>query len=266
MNNPKNFDRMFWVLYRERLKSARKPVLVLDFDGTVSPFVVDRNKAYPYPELIEPVKDIITETNTRVIICTGRRIETIKPLIKDWMPVEIWGSHGWEHLKVNGTYELFAMQLKFRAVLKELENYLLSRIPIEHLELKLSSIAVHWRGVSGEAQDLIKKKVAENKTLITTSSEIKCMEFCEGFEFRLKGKNKGTVIKEIRKSLPVDDFILYAGDDVTDEDAFQQLNGLNGVGVLVAKHAHPSHAQFWITAPHEVRSLLCEWKQILTEN
>ncbi len=37
--------------FLERLRSAPTRVLLLDYDGTLAPFVVDRTLALPYPEV-----------------------------------------------------------------------------------------------------------------------------------------------------------------------------------------------------------------------
>ena len=35
--------------FLERLKTANKRMLLLDYDGTLAPFRVDRDHAFPYP-------------------------------------------------------------------------------------------------------------------------------------------------------------------------------------------------------------------------
>ena len=51
--------------FLERLRSAPSRVLLLDYDGTLAPFVVDRTLARPYPEIPPLIGRIMTQ-GTRV--------------------------------------------------------------------------------------------------------------------------------------------------------------------------------------------------------
>ncbi len=47
--------------------------LLLDYDGTIAPFRADRNRALPYPAVLELLQRIRNLTDTRLVLVTGRR-------------------------------------------------------------------------------------------------------------------------------------------------------------------------------------------------
>ena len=62
--------------FLERLRSAPARVLLLDYDGTLAPFVVDRTLALPYPE-VPPLIVRIMAQGTRVVLISGRPVREL---------------------------------------------------------------------------------------------------------------------------------------------------------------------------------------------
>ena len=50
----------------QRLRTCTQPVLLLDYDGTMAPFTVERSNASPYPGVVEALQGVLEGTNTRV--------------------------------------------------------------------------------------------------------------------------------------------------------------------------------------------------------
>src|SRR5947208_2003261 len=88
-----------------RLRSASSRVLLLDYDGTLAPFCVDRTLAFPYPE-VPPLVARIMEQGTRVVLISGRPVRELLMLTGFSPQPEIWGSHGLERLMTDGHYEV----------------------------------------------------------------------------------------------------------------------------------------------------------------
>ena len=88
----------------DQLRSAATSALLLDYDGTLAPFQTERDRAYPYPQVVPLLERILKNGRSRVVIVTGRAIEDVQPLLDPLPAVEIWGSHGIEHLSAEGTY------------------------------------------------------------------------------------------------------------------------------------------------------------------
>jgi trehalose 6-phosphate phosphatase len=75
-------------------------------------------------------------------------------------------------------------------------------------------------------------------------------------EVRPVGVNKGKALQvlltnSLRGCLP-----LYIGDDTTDVDAFQVVNHLGGISIVVAEQAHPSVAHYYLHDTEDVHRFL----------
>src|SRR5258707_13217695 len=103
------FDSFF-----EKLAEASDSVLMLDFDGTLAPFRVDRNAASPDPEAKRLLGRIKNRTRTQLAIVTGRRAEEASRLL-GMDNVEVWGCHGWERLHRDGRSEWLPLDVEMAA-------------------------------------------------------------------------------------------------------------------------------------------------------
>jgi trehalose-phosphatase len=87
------------------------------------------------------------------------------------------------------------------------------------------------------------------------------IEFDGGLELRVREPNKGTVVRAIRKELPIDCPVSYLGDDLTDEDAFRALKG-EGLSLLVRPEYRSTTADAWLRPPEELATFLNDWLRI----
>jgi len=80
--------------FLERLRSAPARVLLLDYDGTLAPFVVDRTLALPYPE-VPPLIVRIMAQGTRVVLISGRPVRELLLLSGISPQPEVWEAMVW---------------------------------------------------------------------------------------------------------------------------------------------------------------------------
>ncbi len=107
-------DRFFLAL-----KNAGSSLLILDYDGTLAPFRVNRDEAVPYEGVRDALVAIAGSPRTRVVVVTGRALSEIVRLL-DVEPVpEIWASHGWEHRGPDGDVTAFPLPNGARAALDQ---------------------------------------------------------------------------------------------------------------------------------------------------
>ncbi|MBN2059514.1 MAG: trehalose-phosphatase [Deltaproteobacteria bacterium] len=243
--------------YRQLDKSFQK-LLILDYDGTLAPFHIDPSKAVPYPGIIRMLNRIMKNRHVKTVIVSGRWTKDIVPLLQlDRMP-EIWGSHGLERLKEDGTYEVAEMEK--RAV----EGIVLSKEWIDRLglsnrsEMKPGCLAIHWRGLNRHRIDSIKAMIEDKWSLILKGYGLEIKQFDGGMEFRVPGRNKGDAVKTLLNEAGRDYVAAYLGDDMTDEDAFHGING-KGIGILVRKKWRRTAADIWIKPPEELLEFLSHW-------
>lgn len=237
-----------------RLSCAHSRALLLDYDGTLAPFHVDRDPAEPYPNIPVLIHRIRSRTNTRVGIATGRCAREISELI-GIQGIETWGCHGMERLYANGTHELAQIDAQVRQRISKINELLAQEGLSEMLEYKPTGTAVHWRG-GLSAADVASK--VRKVWLMTGQEGLNLIRFDGGLEIRAAGKNKGDIVRTVLGEMGKKAAIAYLGDDQTDEDAFAALQGF-GLGVLVQAEYRPTVADVWVRPPEGVIAFLQNW-------
>ncbi len=241
-------------------KAAQAPqrLLLLDYDGTLSPFVTDRFQAYPYPGVPELLSQIIARPHSRLVIITGRPLVEIKPLLRISPLPEIWGSHGWEHLRADNTLDNYLPPEPVRQAMKVAEVRIRQKVPPEQLDLKPGSLAVHWRGLVPEMQKSIRANARYAWQPFHGQAGLTLNSFDGGYELRAPGRDKGTATRILLEESGGRAAVAYLGDDLTDEDAFAAL-GDQGEGILVRQEFRETQAKWWIKPPEELLEFLEKW-------
>jgi trehalose 6-phosphate phosphatase len=248
-----NLERFF-----NNLDSTQKRALMLDYDGTLAPFRVERDKALPYPGIRGILTRLVSADRTRIVIISGRRVKDLVPLIGLDVSPEIWGSHGLERLKRDGEYQLTELGALTRQGLAEASNWLKAQGLAGVSERKPSGIAFHWRGLSPDKANELKERIEKKWFPSAGNFGLILHEFDGGLELRVAGITKGNVVESIAKEMGGDAVLAYLGDDLTDEDAFNALRG-RGLSVLVRDSRRETAADLWIKPPQELLQFLEKW-------
>ena len=240
------------------LVSAPRSVLLLDYDGTLAPFALERHEAVPYAGLTELLQQIMKTGRTRLLIVTGRDGYEIAPLLKlDPLP-EVWGSHGLQRLWPDGRCEMPEIPAKVSQALEEGRRWLLDQGIADLVELKPGSIAAHWRGIDDEAASKLRGRVLLGWFPIAERGSLRLLEFDGGVEMRMADMDKGDAVRVVLSETAREVPVAYLGDDATDEHAFQAL-GDRGLTVLVRPVERRTAAQVWLQPPEELQEFLEGW-------
>lgn len=244
-----------------RFAGAAASLLLLDFDGTLAPFRVDRFKARPWSGVRGLLNRIQEHRKTRVVMISGRPAGEIGPLLGLETPAEVWGLHGAERLYPDGRHVLEAVRPEVRARLDEVTAQLRRDSFGGLLEEKPNAAVMHWRGVAPEKARLIETRTRELFEPLTLIDGLNLLEFEAGLELRA-GRNKGGAVKAILAEAnaggPANVPTAYLGDDLTDEIAFAALKG-RGLSVLVRREWRETVADMWLKPPEELREFLRLW-------
>lgn len=217
-----------------RLLSERGAVF-LDYDGTLTPIVDDPRDAVLAPEARALLQDLSRLVPVGVI--SGRDLDDVRARVG----IDgIWygGSHGfdlagpggWRHVEEAGEAAIPALD----AAEAELGEAL-GPIRGTSLERKRFSLAVHYRRAPPEAAAGVERAVDDvlgrREGLRKTSGK-------KVFELRPDADwDKGRALLTLLEALGLEEsgsFVVFAGDDVTDEDAFRVLRARRlGVGLLI---------------------------------
>lgn len=206
-----------------RLAAAERLLVASDFDGVLAPLVDDPNDARPQPASIEALQRLAHCGQTHVAVVSGRDLAVLRRLLGPHDDFMLAGSHGAE-------LEAGAPTAAERRLLQTFRSRLvqaMSGIPGAHVEDKPFSVAAHYRRVPGPHRDRASAAVEE----IVARWPHKVVRGKDVVELMVRAATKGDAILSLRRRL-APTLVVYLGDDVTDEDAFEVL-GPDDVGVKV---------------------------------
>lgn len=246
--------------FMQEVGSAAQRALLLDYDGTLAPFRIERDQAVPYPGVLDLLSAIIAAPRTRVVVISGRWTQDLLPLLPIEPRPEIWGSHGWERLHPDGTHEQIALDARAAQNLADAYTWAEAAGLRDRCEQKPTSLAIHWRGLPQQRIVALREGVLAAWAPLAEASGLIPHEFDGGIELRASGRDKGSAIATLIAELGAHAAIAYLGDDMTDEDAFRALSG-KGVGVLVRPELRPTEADLWIRPPDELLEFLALWQR-----
>lgn len=239
-----------------RVSEASARALLLDYDGTLAPFCFNPEEAYPYPEISKTLKRIQQETDTRLAIVTGRGASEI-PKLLELTGVEVWGCHGLERLKADGSDEFSRIDARLLAAIETASKLIACEGLSSFAERKTASIAIHWRGREAIAEAVM-QKMRRIWSLIPDRDDLRLAPFEGGIEIRPAKKDKGDAVRSLLYEMGPDVAMAYLGDDLTDEDAFGALTR-RGFNVLVRQEYRPTLADAWIKPPAALLEFLRGW-------
>jgi trehalose 6-phosphate phosphatase len=232
---------------------------MLDYDGTLAPFHIEPERAVPYPEVGPVLRRIVESGGTRVVVVSGRPADEVPPLLGLRERPEIWGSHGWERLMPDGRRVAEQPVAHARTALDTAANAIQSGMPEgARLERKLASIALHWRGLTPQVVEALRRRAAELWEPIAREGAVETLPFDGGLELRTIGCNKQYAVKAILSETAQESAIAYLGDDITDEDAFRAIK-MRGIGVLVRPEFRETTADIWLRPPQELVEFMERW-------
>jgi len=233
---------------------GKKIFFFFDYDGTLTP-IVSRPENALLSEEVRSLLGTLADLST-VVIISGRDLKDIKEKV-GLRNIFYAGSHGYEIEGPEGTHLRYEAGLSYlpiiRAITIELQD-ILNDIPGVQIEQKKFAVAVHYRNVpEGQIEKvrmLTSQAVGPHKDLIIGKGKM-VLEVRPAMEW-----DKGKAVDWITSSLNAGpkDFYVYAGDDMTDEDAFKGLYE-NSIGFLVGS-AVDSYADYVLKNTDETKELI----------
>lgn len=246
------------------LSRAERPLLLLDYDGTLAPFCVDRFQARPWAGARELLSSIQLQGRTGIAVISGRPAGEVARLLHLTPSPEIWGLHGAERLHADGRRELERIPEEIQSRLDGLRERLKRDSFGGLFEDKPNAVVMHWRGASpGKAAEIEARALALFQPLAETDG-LRLLKFEAGVELRA-GRDKGDAVRSILEEAsgggPVAVPVAFLGDDITDESAFRAVNALPAAHLtaLVRAECRQTAADIWLRPPEEMLGFLQRW-------
>lgn len=209
--------------------SAAAHSFFFDFDGTLTE-IAETPAAVLVSDQTRCALHALSEaTSGAVAVITGREIEAVDHFLAP-VRLPVAGVHGFERRTANGARTSAATSDEDARRLELALTPLIARSPGLLLERKRGAIALHYR----QRQDLEEACVSSMENAIADFRDVVLTRGKMVIEARFHRATKGTAIKEFLSEPPFAGRIpIFAGDDVTDEDAFETVNGLGGISIKI---------------------------------
>ncbi len=238
----------------DRLAAVDRLLVALDFDGTVAPIVDDPSESRALPAAHAALLALSAMPGTTVALVSGRAIESLAEVSLLPETVLLVGSHGLEvrlgdlatdeHEGSLNAVELARVDADQLSALLEHVAPLVNAVDGAWIERKPAGFAVHTRQVDDAAAVRLHDAVRE--AALALHPDLTVRRGLNVLELSLRDATKADGIAALRAATR-SDAVLFAGDDVTDEDALAALvAGDVGIKVggadSVAPHRVPDEA------------------------
>jgi len=244
----------------DRIRRHPRRLLVLDFDGTLAPFEVDR-MAVRVPEASrQALEDILHRDRDQVAFVSGRPIAELSRLL-DGFATPLAGEHGWEERSASGVLVQHTPSFPSRLLLHVAETIVRVMGLGDRLEVKRASIVLHTRGVTSAS---VRRRVARCARMLRSlfvHDHMWLDAIHGGFELRERTRTKGTAVAGLIERAGPGVLPVYFGDDATDEDAFAVVRPV-GITVRVGEDAATTRAEWALDSPDAVSDFLCRWAEM----
>jgi trehalose 6-phosphate phosphatase len=239
------------------LPQGRRLLLFLDYDGTLVEIAPRPELAQPTPPLIRILTRLSSLLNQAVVVVSGRPLADLQALLPI-SGLNYLGSHGAQGLLGGRPWNLEASDEKQEephALVAELTRNL-SGLNGWWLEKKTPGFALHYRQAQPTEEKRIMAVLEPWLRRVVHEGRYQVLPGRKVVEILPQGVSKGAAIQKILLFPRFSGFFpIYIGDDVTDETAFQALQG-QGLTVKVGDTGTASAAALALANPQEVRRFL----------
>ena len=215
-------DKAAQVLLLKDYRKSQKRLMLLDYDGTLVPFVADPARAQPGRRVISLMQRLAENPANHVVLISGRDRRTLE----EWfgsLPIRLVAEHGFVARTGSGEWRVMKpIPGDWKRRLIPILRLFADRLPGASVEEKEYSLVWHYRGADAEQGEPVAHELIDNLIALTGNVDVQIMQANKAVEIRVAGINKGTTARELIAEAEFD-FILAVGDDRTDEDLFAVL-------------------------------------------
>ena len=207
----------------DRFARAARPMLLLDYDGTLVPFALDPAAAAPEADAKEALAALAGRPQVTLVILSGRDRASLERMVGD-VPATLVAEHGaWMRARGSSEWQaLVRADTAWKRQVKDVMRLFEQRIPGSSIEEKDFSLVWHWRGADRHVGTEASRELVEALTTITANTELVVLAGHRIVEVKGTAAGKGPFyVSKVAPRNP--DFVLAMGDDATDETLFRVL-------------------------------------------
>lgn len=234
-------------------------VLLSDFDGTLAEFHADPAAPMLTPARRNLLTALAVRPDVTVGLISGRRLSDLRD--RTTLPANVYhaGLHGLEIAIEDRRWQHPDLR-ESRDVVTDLVSRIRRRVgdvPGLRLEEKGVALTVHVRGVDPSIRDEVLERAEACADPWLDAGQLKRLVSNQAREYLPNiAWNKGDALQWIARDVRTEygrpPWVVFLGDDVTDEDAFLAID--RGTAIVVG--TRPSVARYRLQDPGEVERLL----------
>ncbi len=234
-------------------RNAGRRLLLLDYDGTLVPFSIDRDAVRPDPRVTRILKELASDSANHVALVSGRSRRDLTRWFGE-IPITLIGEHGaWVRDRADREWKaMLSEDVEWKDRVRPFIDRFVERLPGSAVEEKDFSLAWHYRSVDIETGTAAARELVDVLTSLTASLDLQVLSGNRVVEIRRGGVNKGTYFATRLSEEPWD-FLLAAGDDWTDEAMFAVLPP---TAFSVRVGLAPSGARYNVESDRDVLEML----------
>jgi trehalose 6-phosphate synthase/phosphatase len=203
----------------EQFNSAKKRLVLLDYDGTLVGFKDNPQDAKPDAELFKLLDIFENQEKTDLNLISGRDKDTFVKWFAD-KPYDLITDHGvWRRENKKWT-ALEIVKTDWMANIKPILETFVDRTPGTFIETKDYSLAWHYRTADPELAQIRTIELNTVLTSMVANNELSVLKGNKVIEIKSSNVNKGRAANQLFMKEDYD-FILIMGDDWTDEYMFE---------------------------------------------
>lgn len=206
---------------KARYDAAGRRLLILDYDGTLTPLRRQPEQAAPDDAVRAILRRLGGDPRNTVAVCSGRDRDTLDRWLGD-LPVRLAAEHG-AFYKQDGAWRSVSEEIPvWNDEILEIMEHITSQTPGSRVEKKRTALVWHYRNSDAWLAELREKQLIHALMPLCSRLGLHLLRGNKVVEVKSSNHNKGT--EALRLVGEADyGFILAAGDDVTDEDMFSAL-------------------------------------------
>lgn len=215
-------------------------LVATDLDGTIADIAHDPSRVRIRPDALAPLVRLLRAPGVHVAVISGRTMESLRALTRSLDPIDRVAEHGAFLALADGS-SIDAPWLVSPAVVDRIARaaeFAAKRVPGMHIERKASCVAMHGRAVANEHRAEALSTLSSFRACVL-ASKMSLVEGREVVEARASRWSKADALAALIERLPERTFVVYAGDDTTDEGAIALASREHGAGVYVASEERP---------------------------
>jgi trehalose 6-phosphate phosphatase len=211
--------------------SLSSVALFVDVDGTLLEIAPTPLAVRVDTGLTDLLRGLLLGTSGALALVSGRSIAEMDALFLP-LTLSAAGLHGFERRGASGSYDCRRLPAapaleRARAMLLELAD----QHPGLLIEDKRFSLALHYRRAP-QLENVVARAMTDIAASVRPEFELQMGKMVA--ELRPAGSTKGAAVSEFMSEHPFRGRVpVYIGDDLTDESAFEWVNGAGGLSIAV---------------------------------